>query len=137
MAEDVEKKAVREGLKRTLSTEFNRVSGRVVMIDDLVSNFDNLAGNNLGLFERGIASGKIRELAANLPASQGVYSSGGSNFVSAEFLKNGIMDAIDKGKLDGLEDAGRRAGITTVQAVEKSADHSGSVASGRIKPKSP
>jgi hypothetical protein len=127
----------REGLKRKLSVEFNKVSGRVVKMDDLVNNFDNLAGNNLGFFERGVASGKMRELAANLPASQGVYSGGGSNFVSAEFLKNGILDAIDKGKLDGLEDAGRRAGITTVQAVEKSTDHSGSVASGQIKPKAP
>ncbi|MEZ0223348.1 MAG: hypothetical protein ACAH83_02255 [Alphaproteobacteria bacterium] len=137
MAEDLEKKAIRDGLKRTLAAEFNRVSGRVVKIDDLVQNFDNLSGSTLGFFERGVATGKMRELAVNLPAAPGVYSGGGSNFVSAEFLKNGIMDAIDKGKLDGLEDVGKRAGVTTVQAVAKSVDHSGSVASGQIKPKTP
>lgn len=134
---DNDKKQKREGLKQKLSIEFNKVSGRVVKMDDLVSNFDNLAGNNLGPIERSVLGGKMRELAEKLPAAPGVYSGAGSNFVSAEFLKDGMIKAIDAGQLDGYEDVGRRGAITTVQAVEKSVDHSGSVASGRIKPKTP
>jgi hypothetical protein len=134
---DEEKVKVREGLKRDLSAAFNKVASKVVKMDDLIVNFDNLAGNNLGLIERGIASSKMRELASNLPAAPGVYVGEGSSFVSTDFLKKGMIQAVDLGKLDGWEDAAKRAAVTTVQAVEKSPDQTAKVQTGQIKPKAP
>lgn len=137
MPADEEKVKIREGLKRELSAAFNKVAGKVVKMDDLIANFDNLAGNNLGLFERGVASSKMREMAANLPAKPGVFVGEGSSFVSTEFLKQGIIKAVDDGKLDGLEDVAKRATVTTVQAVEKSPDQTAKVQAGQLKPKAP
>lgn len=137
MPGDEEKVKVREGLKRELSAAFNKVAGKVVAINDLVDNFDNLAGNNLGFFERGVASGKMHELAGNLPAQPGVFVGQGSSFVSTEFLKQGMIKAVDEGKVDGLEDVAKRAALTTIQAVEKSPDQTDRVKTGQIKPKSP
>lgn len=134
---DEDKVAKREGLKRELSAAFNGVAGRVVNINDLVTNFDNLAGNNLGFFERGVVTNKMHELAGNLPAKHGVYVGEGSAFVSTEFLKQGMIQAVDQGALDGKEGVAKRAALTTVQAVEQSPDQAAKVRAGQIKPKTP
>jgi hypothetical protein len=143
MPDDTEKVQRRASLKRDLMETFNRVAAKVVKIDELVENFDNLAGENMGFFERQVAKHKMGELQKKEPPPKpGVYVEPGPDgrevgYVSTQFLKDGVMWAVDNGKMDGHEDSARRAAYTTVKAIERSADQTPRVQSGEIKPKKP
>lgn len=143
MPDDAEKAQRRAALKRDLIHTFNRVAAKVVKIDELVENFDNLAGEHMGFFERQVAKSKMGDLRKkDPPAKPGVYVEPGPDgkevgYVSTQFLKDGVMWAVDNGKMDGHEDSARRAAYTTVKAIEKSNDQTARVQSGEIKPKAP
>ena len=126
----------REGLKRELAGIFNQVSAKkVVQVNEVVTNFDNLAGNNFGFLEIGTVTNKVHGLVKNIPAKEGVFVDGTSTYVTPEFLKQGMLLAVDRGDVDGHEDVAKRMAQTAVQAVERSADQTAKVKSGQIKPK--
>lgn len=125
-----------EGLKRQLTAIFNQVSAsKVVQVNEVVNNFDNLAGNNFGLFERGPVTNKVHGLVTRIPAVPGVFVDNTSTYVTPEFLKQGMLKAVDRGDVDGHEDVAIRMAQTAVQAVERSTDQTPRVNAGQIKPK--
>lgn len=128
----------REGLKRELATIFNKVSAsKVVQVNEVVTNFDNLAGSNFGMFERGPVTNKVHSLVSKVPAAPGVFVDNTSTYVTPEFLKQGMLQAVDRGDVDGHEDVARRMALTAVEAVERSTDQTAKVKTGQIKPKAP
>jgi hypothetical protein len=128
----------REGLKRDLSAIFNQVAAnKVVQVNEVVNNFDNLAGSNFGFLERGPVTNKVHSLVSKIPAQPGVYVDNASTYVTPEFLKQGMLKAVDRGDVDGHEEVAKRMAVTAVQAVERSADQSAKVKTGQIKPKTP
>lgn len=128
----------REGLKRELTGIFNKAAaGKVVQVNEVVSNFDNLAGNNFNFLELGPVTQKVHGLVTKVSASPGVFVDNTSTYVTPEFLKQGMLQAVDRGDVDGHEDVARRMAITAVEAVDRSTDQTARVKAGLIKPKTP
>lgn len=138
--EELERK--RAELKATLKAEFNRVAPqpKVVKVNDVIKAFDELAGENLGFFERLYAKHKIGQLKDNLHG-QGVYEETDSNgkkvmYVDSTFLQHRVVDGIDKGEVPaGREESARKAGFTAIQALDKVPDQTVKVTTGVVKPK--
>jgi hypothetical protein len=125
-----------ETLKRELAAIFNQVSPRkVVQVNEVVANFDNLTGSNFGLFERGPVKDKVHAMVHKVPAAPGVFVDNTSTYVTPEFLKQGMLQAVDRGDTDGHEDVAKRMAQTAVQAVQRSTDQTPRVNAGLIKPK--
>ena len=127
----------REELKRELSGIFNRAAPRVVQVNEVVNNFDNLAGSNFNFLEIGKVKDKVHGMVNQIPAGNGVFVEGASTYVTPEFLKQGMLQAVDRGDVDGYEDVAKRMARTAVQAVERSTDQTERVRAGLIKPKTP
>jgi hypothetical protein len=141
MPDDVQEK--REQLARKIGEEFNKVSKKVVRVRQLADNFDNVAGENLGLLESFVAKRKMRELAdKDPPAKPGVFVEPGPDgkeigYVNTQFLKDTAVWLAKNGYMDGYEDTAVRSAAATVKAVEKSEDQTEKVKKGQIKPKAP
>jgi hypothetical protein len=128
--------ADREKLKRELSEIFSQAAARkVVRVNDVVANFDNLAGDNFNFLEIGRVKSKVHEMVNQVPAAPGVFVDSTSTYVTPEFLRKGMLDAVDRGDVDGYEGVAKRMATTAVQAVDRSPDQTQKVKAGLIQPK--
>lgn len=140
IAQEVDQARKKHELKATLSSAFSHAGSKIVKVDDLMNNFDQMS-SQFGFLGNLENKYELSELAKNgLPAVDGLYIKPDASgkpvaYVSSQFVEKTLVNGVDAGLADGHEDLAKRTGAIMVEAIQKSPDQSAAIKVATPKPK--